>query len=173
MIDFQDIRLDQCVFEVMSRAFDYVLSDEMPRFKTKRLENGKWNCSYEIPGIPAAHAKEKETEIDAINWCASNMLHILTHLSEDGVYDPEIEDSVFKDEIEIFFGNVRYNKEYNYRLFSSEILLTDEDSYMKQMIELYSKRLGEQLSINNEEIVRIRDVLPITLLIRQKKKNYC
>lgn len=173
MIDFQDSRLDQSVFEVMSRAFDYVLSDKMPRFKTKRLDSGKWSCSYEIPGIPAAYAKDKETEIEAINWCASNMMHILNHLSEEGIYDPEIDNSVFKDEIEIYFGNVRYSKEYNYRLFSSEILLADKDSYMKQMIELYSKRLGEQLLINNEEIVKIRDVLPITLLVRQKKKNYC
>ena len=136
MIDFQNSGLEWQVFEVISRTYELVKSEDIPHFETNKLDNGKWKCTLKIPGIESAHSIQN-TEVAAINRCASNMLHILDCLDKRGLYDPEVEESVFKEEIESYFGEVDYDSEYNYYLFSGDILFKENDEYAKKFIKSY------------------------------------
>ena len=169
MIDFQNGGLEWQVFEVISRTYKLVKSDDIPHFEAKKIEDGKWECFYEIPGIKKAHAIQ-DSEVASINRCASNMLSILDQLDKRGIYDPDIEESVFKDGIELYFGDIDYDHKYNYYLFTGDISL---DEAGKTFIKRYSQKYYDMFIERGEAIDKMCDIITVRYLIKQKKKNYC
>ena len=172
MIDFQKGGLEWQVFEAISKTYELVKSDDIPHFETKKLDDGKWECTLKIPGIEIARSIQ-DSEVVAINRCASNMLHILDCLDKRGIYDPENEESVFREDIESYFGEVDYDPEYNYYLFTGDILFKEDDEYAKKFIKSYSRKYYGEISEQGDEIDRICDFITVRYLVKQKKKNYC
>ena len=166
MIDFQKSGLERQVYEVITRMCDLVKTDEFPKFKTKKQKSGRWDCTLTIPGIETAVAKEQETEVAAINRCASNMLHILNSLDKRGLYDPNYEESVFKDDIEFFFGDLEYDPNYHYYLSTCDINLTAKDEGMKNMIKSYSTKYFDKCIEHGEEIDKICDIVTVRYLVK-------
>ena len=171
MIDFQDERLEPQVFEALYKVSELVTSRALPKFKTRLDDDGKWICEFKIPGIEeVAFTCNKDTEIDAINMCASNLLYILDVIEKKGVYNPDAEDSIYKDEIESYFGSIQFNKEYNYMLSHTSILINDDyfKNYIREQIENNLEK-HEQAG----EIDKVCDWYDVTYLLKFRKKNYC
>ncbi len=172
MIDFQNKKLDPKVFELMNKMYDLAPFDELPRFKTKQRKDQTWECRLEIPGILPAAVANRETEIEAVNKCASIMLHILRCQNEDGVYDPSIEDSIYKDNLESYFGDIDYDSKYLYYMSVIEQPLYEMNEYMRNLFKEKMKEVKKILaSTNNDELVKTDAVLTARFLVRRKKRN--
>ena len=172
MIDFQNDKLEPEVYEALYRTSELMCGNPLPKFETKRNSDGKWICRFAIPGVETVVTPPYETEIEAINMCASNISYILDIVDKKGVYDPDAEESVYRDEIESYFGNVKYDKEYRYMLSHTSIGLGQEDDYLKRIIK---KRIKNEFEKWEEEgeIDRVCDWFTITYLLKFRKKNYC
>lgn len=170
MIDFQNGGLESQVYKLILKMCDLTMSDEFPHFKTKRIKDDMWECSLEIPGVDViANAKQK-TEVAAINRCASNMLHILSCLDENGLYDPKKEESVFKDRIEERFGDISYDPKYFYYLCTEEIPINQQNKDIKKIVDSHTFdiecKTGDIVNKTNSQLV-------VDYLMKRKKKGWC
>ena len=172
-IDFQNNNLDPQVYEVLFRTSNMMKLSRRPSFITKEINDHRWECRFEIPGIEPAISLDQASEIESINRCASNMLNIINKLDPRGLYNPETKGSYLEDEIKSCFGDIRFNPEYYYYLFTGDIVLSNSDKYLKNMLELRSKEYYEDFKSRGEEIDIISNIITVKYLIKEKKKNYC
>ncbi len=172
MIDFQNKKLNQDVYELINKLYDLAPFSELPRFKTKQLKNGKWECILKIPGISPSSVANKDTEIESINKCASIMLHILRCQNKEGIYDPTIEDSIYKDNLESYFGEIDYDPNYYYYMSVIEKPDYQMDNHLVHLFRNKFNDLKEKYSDNaDDDIVRANGVYVARLLIKRKKHN--
>ena len=172
-IDFQDGGLESQVYELIYRMTVLCKSDSFPHFDTKQLEDKSWECILSIPGVKQLVKAKGETEVASINRCASNMLFILNNNYNKNQYDPDITDSVFKKDIEEYFGDIKYNNEYNYHLFGCDILIDPKDHCLIDALNDYAYDNLSQFNEDGEEIDRISEIVTLRYLVKKKKSNLC
>lgn len=173
MVDFQSGGLEFQVYELILKMCELTQSDEFPHFQTTQLDNGMWECTLEIPGIQTPAKSLQNTEVAAINRCAANMLHILKNVDEKGFYDPKIEESVFRDKLEMNFGNINYDPSYFYYMCQSEFPINPSDEYlMKYIVGRMNNKLDEIDPEGLDELVKIEPHFVTKCLLR-RKKNFC
>ena len=171
MIDFQNGGLEHHVYELILKMCDLACSDAFPRFETKQLENGKWECRLAIPGVKTPVIKSGNTEVESVNACAFRMLSILRNEYEKNQYDPSIEDSLFADNIEQFF-DIEYDKRYRYYLCEADIHLNNNDTFARYLLQNYAGETTESIKDDGGEIDCISDIVTMRFLVKEKRKNY-
>ncbi len=170
MIDFQNKKLDPRVFELINKMYNLAPFEELPRFKTKQSIDRTWECRLEIPGILPAAVANKETEIEAVNKCASIMLHILRCQNDNGVYDPNIEDSIYRDNLESYFGDIDFDSNFFYYMSVIEEPFLFMDDYPRNLFKKRMIEIEKHYKIaNNDEIVKTDCLLTARFLVRKKK----
>lgn len=173
MVDFQNDGLESQVYELIAKMCDLMKSDEFPKFQTKQLPDGFWECTLSIPGVKNTAFGTGKTEVHAINRCSRSMLTILKSKHKNDEYDPDIKESVFREQIEERFGNVEYNPEYFYYPFFCGMLLEDKyDGYLKRSLMNHVKPTLERIEEEGGEVVKMCDIVDLVFLVRRKKKNY-
>lgn len=169
MIDFQDKELCRYVYELLIKIQDLYCSDDVPRFHTKQIENGGWECSLQILGVKENVIAYGKTEVESVNNCAYKMKNILERDHPDDDFDPDVENSIFRGNIEQFFDEINYDPHYKYHLYETDVLL-DTDDYvavtLRRMIEDGFKEC-------DGEIDKMSDIATLRFLVKKKKDNYC
>ena len=173
MIDFQNDGLEHQVFKLISKMCDLYCSNEFPHFQTRKLDNNKWECTLEIRGTKQKVTSIGNSEVTAINKCASIMLDVLEKYHDKDQYDPDIPDSVFRDNIEQFFDDVKYDSGYLYHLYETDILLNPNDIHTYNRLKDYAKESMRNIYERGEEVDLMSDIVTIRFLIKEKKKRYC
>lgn len=169
MIDFQNGGLEHQVYELISKMCNLCYSDDFPHFLTKQLENDKWECTLSIQGVKTVAFGKGRSEVEAINKCASCMIGILKSNHDKNQLDPEFDDSVFKNNIEQFFGDIDYDKEYIYRLCETDILLDLNTSVTKEILNKSAKNLLTRLKDEGEDVDQISEIVTMRFLVKKKK----
>lgn len=173
MIDFQNGGLESRVYELIAKMCDLNESDEFQKFETTQDENGTWHCKLAIPGVKHIAGGMGKTEVESINNCAHVMLRVLEHHHKHGEYDPDIEESLFRDRIEEYFGDVEYDPGYYYYPFFCGIDLDGQNGYqLKSLLKQYAEFETAPIKKENGEIVRMSDFVELKFLVRKRKKNY-
>ena len=173
MIDFQNGGLESQVYELIAKMCDLTMSDDFPKFQTKQLRDGLWECSLNILGVKNTAFGRGETEVKSINNCAHSMLQILKSKHKNDEYDPDIEESVFREHIEQYFGNIKYNPEYNYYVNISDILLCEgRDDYIRNILMKYAVENLRPCIEQGHEVDMMCDIVTLKFLIRRRKNNY-
>lgn len=163
MVDFQNDGLESQVYELILKMCDMMQSDEFPHFETKQLSKKLWECKLHIPGISETAVAIQPSEVEAINRCASNMLHILECTNETGVYDPEKGESFYLNRIEQIFGEVDYDPNYLYYLTVTEI-----------PSDILGEKMAEISSNFGDDIVECADTkVVVSYLMKRKRRMYC
>ena len=177
MIDFQNSELTCEVFELIAKTSELMKKDTIeegfPKFKTRKTFNDRWECEFNIPGMKKPGFGEADSEVCEINRCAENTLYLLRKNHDKGQYDPDIEESVFRDNIEEFFGDVDYNHDYQYRLVCSDILLSNNDVILVDLLKQKAKKTIQKIKDSGEEVDRMCDIVSLRFLIKKKKQNRC
>lgn len=173
MIDFQSSGLSHQVYKLITRMCDLACSDEFPNFVTKQLDDDKWKCELTIPGVSKVAYGYDETEVGSINKCANLMIYYLDKNHDKNQYDPNYEDSIFLGNIEQFFGDVEYDKEYKYHLCESDILIDNDDEHIKGLLKNYAAPIIRKLNRDDEEIDQMSQIVTIRFLVKKKKSHYC
>lgn len=172
MIDFQNGGLESQVFELISKMCDFLKSDDFPHFVTSQTEDGKWKCELNIPGVKQVAVAYYESEVGSINKCASKMLYILKKYHNKNQYYPEYEDSVFLDNIEEYFGDVEFDKQYTYYPYFCDILV-EPRSELGSMLHQYAYEKLMKIEDDGGEVETMSDIVSLAFLIKNKKSNYC
>ena len=170
MIDFQKGGLEYQVYELIVKMCALVRSEVFPCFQTKRTQDGKWECTLEIPGITEVAKAKQDSEVESINRCASNMLFILDCIDRKGFYDPDIVESVFRDRIEEAFGEVKYDPKYLYYPCSVQVPISP---YNKGIASTIKQQTVNVESKNGDIVQQVDSVLLVKFLMRRKKKKWC
>lgn len=171
MIDFQNGGLEHQVFELISKMCDLSCSDEFPHFVTNEQESGMWECKLSIPGVKATAIAHGKTEVEAINQCALCMRFILKKDHNKDQLDPDVEDSIFAGNIEQFFGDINYDRQYRYHLCETDLLL--DSTLSTKLFNNYGNDTLRRINEDGEEIDQVSEIITIRLLVKEKKKNYC
>ena len=169
MIDFQNDGLESQVFELISRMCDLYQSDEFPHFKLSKTETNRWQCELAIDGIEKPVIAYGDTEVAAINRCASKMLYILEHDHSKGQYDPDSGDNPFLDQIEIYFHGVELNRDYIYYPFHIDITVNPDSELAKGLTKCAQDSLRRSME-KNEFVDRMSSTVTVRFLIKRKKK---
>ena len=173
MIDFQNGGLESEVYTLISKMCEITESDDFPKFLTTQEESGRWKCPLEIPGVKNTALGYGETEAKSINACAYKMLLILEKYHQNNEYDPDIEESLFKDRIEVYFGDIKYSKEYNYYIYSCGLDFDDQYGYqIKDLLMRYVEDNLDRVKADGGEVVKMSDLVDLRFLVRRRKKNY-
>ena len=106
-------------------------------------------------------------------FSASIMLDVLEKYHDKDQYDPDIPDSVFRDNIEQFFDDVKYDSGYLYHLYETDILLNPNDIHTYNRLKDYAKESMRNIYERGEEVDLMSDIVTIRFLIKEKKKRYC
>ena len=173
MISLQNKELDMEVYQLMAKMSQICTDETLPRFKPKKLCENKWKCHLKIPGVLKEAIGYGETEVKAINSCAYHMLCILETYHKNNEYDPEAEEGFFKDNIEMWFGNLEYDHDYNYFPYFCDICLNDGDSFTRDLLTKYASNSINRLINNGNEIEGMCKIVSLRFLVRYKKKNLC
>lgn len=173
MIDFQSGGLEHQVYEIITKMCDLGCSNEFPHFETKQIENSRWECKLMIPGVKRQAVATGKTEVESINQCALCMKFILKHYHDKDQYDPEIDESIFRGNIEQFFRDIDYNKEYRYHLCETDILLNSHTKTTFNLLEIYAHDTVDRIHEDGEEIDQMSEIVTIRFLVKKKKENYC
>ncbi len=174
MIDFQDSGLESQVYVLIAKMCDLTMSDDFPKFQTKKLpKKGLWECTLAIPGVEKTAFGRGKTEVESINLCAIAMLKLLKNNYKNNEYNPCDEKSVFCGDIEQFFGDVDYDSGYNYYLHRTDILLTKgrDDNLRRALMKKAIKNSIPYLE-KNSEVDMMCDIVTLRFLIRNRKKRY-
>lgn len=169
MIDFQNGGLEHQVYELIAKMCDLACSDEFPHFQTTPIENGRWECKLSIPGVKKDSIGYGKTEVDSVNECALNMLAYLKMNHKNDDYDPDMEESIFRGNIEQFFGDIDYDYRYTYHLCETDILL-DSNSYIADSLK---RMIANKIEKDDSEIDAMSNIVTLRFLIKKEKKNYC
>ena len=172
MIDIRNKNLDLDVFKLYLKMFDLSIDGSVSRFKTERAtgKRWKWECRLEIPDFPIANGKGN-TEVEAINYCASNMLAILESKNGKHEFDSVHPKSIMKEMIEERFGDVNYDSNYLYRLATYDTLI---DDCKKSQIDYFSSYI-EDAKINlledDDEIERTLVEVKVNFVLKREKNK--
>ena len=169
MIDFQNDGLEHQVYELISRMCDLTCSDEFPKFETKELPK-KWECRLKIPGVVTSGVGYGNNEVEAINNCALNMLMILNTNHDKNQFDPNVPDSVFRNNIEQFFGDVDYDKRYRYYLCETDIRI---DYQTEMELDRFAKDVVDKINSNSAYVDMMSDIVTIRYLVKTKRDHCC
>ena len=169
VIDFQDGGLKSQVFKLIVKMCELACTDDFPYFQTSSLENGRWECKLSIPGVKMTSVGYGETEVESVNDCALKMLTYLKMNHEHDDYDPDIEESIFRGNIEQFFGDIDYDYRYTYHLYETDILL-DGHSYVTDSLK---RMIANKIEKDGDEIEAMSNIVTLRFLIKTEKKNYC
>ena len=172
MVDIRNKNLDLDVFELYMKMFELSLDGSVPRFKTNRIGNKKWECSLEIPDFPIAKGKG-ETEVESINRCASNMLVILKSKNGKHEFDSTHFESLMKEKIEERFGDIKYDSNYLYRLSTYDTLI---DDCKKSQIDYFSSYIEDaklQLLEDDDIIERTLVEVKVNFVLKREKNKDC
>ena len=169
MIDFQNSGLEHQVYELIAKMCDLACSDEFPHFQTNPIENGKWECKLAIPGVKMISVGYGTTEVESVNACALKMLTYLKINHKNDDYDPDIEESIFRGNIEQFFGDIDFDYRYTYHLCETDILL---DGY-SHVADSLKRMIANKIERNGDEIEAMSNIVTLRFLMKTEKKNYC
>ena len=153
--------------------FDLGCSDDFPKFITQQIDNNRWECQLSIPGVKTTAKAHGKSEVDSINQCAVNMLFILKMDHDKDTFDPDIDESIFRGNIEQFFGDVSYNPEYKYHLCETDILLNRHAITTFKLLESYAKDTIQRIEEDGEEIDQMSEIVTIRFLVKKKKGYTC
>ncbi len=173
MIDFQCSGLEYQVYELIAKMCKLLHSNEFPKFETKQVEDNKWHCTISIPGIKSRVTGEGETEVGSINVCAMGMMLILDRECGEKKFDPSVERSIFGPSVFEYFEDHNFDKEYVYRLISTDITIDSKDELCNALLKKYATSKAEQLLFKNEIIESMSKEITVRILVKERKENYC
>lgn len=115
-------------------------------------------------------ATVQRTEVEAINMCATIMLHILKSTDEYEYYDPDYPECFIADEISEIFGDTEFDKQYRYSICGTEILIENENKSVKEVVEKGLKKLLHAMHESNIIAERMDARICVRFLTKEKKK---
>ena len=174
MVDFQYSRLDVDVYRLIATMCDLVCSNDFPHFITNELENEQWQCSLSIPELNKKAVAIGNTEVEAINRCATNMLFILDkNLNNPDEFDPDDEDTLIFNNVEGYFGDKDLNNLYKYHMYETDILLDTNNESILELLKSKADDVIKHIDRSEEEFDQISEIVTIRVLARTKKDYYC
>ena len=171
MVDFQEGGLRKSVYKLLAKLNELVLYEDMPKFKTSYVDNKVWKCELKVPGVHQTAVGWGDTEAESISGCAEFMLEVLKRDHSKNQYDPKDEESIFRDDIEYWFGNLKYDCRYMYYCSHCDVLVREKDEDIRKfLIGTAIKDWGKEFD-DESEIVDMCSIVSIRLLMREEKKN--
>ena len=171
MVDFQEGGLRSSVYRLLANLSHIVLLEDMPKFKTSLVDDKEWKCELTLPGVAQTAIGWGDNEADAISGCAERMLEMLAKFYDKNQFDPNDRESIFQDNIEYWFGNIKYDKQYRYYVSHCDVLVREKDEDIRKfLLGTAVKDWGKDFD-EEDELVDMSSIVSLKLLMRQRIKN--